>query len=398
MIIPWGTDAPIYHRPIATVTVMITNILIFIAFPSPEHQEWMLEMGGGTHPVQWLSNVFMHLGAGHLIGNMIFLWAFGIIVEGKLGAIGFLLVYLAMGIGESAMIQLFARPEQIGHALGASGAIFGLMTLCLIWAPRNDLYCIAFFRFIPFDMEIPILWFAGFYIALDVLQATASSLVVSSALIHAGGAAAGMLVGLLLLKTNLVDCEGWDLLTVMGGRHGRGGKPSKRKSQRSLVEKVQKRTETARKKKEKATDGPTLDPAQGALRMLREHLDADEIEAAMAFYKSSRRRNRAWRPPDSEWIELIKALLTHKSWEDAVGVMRAYLDESDLPSPKIQLRLAEVLIRRLDRPVAGLRVLESVSEAELTGPLQEVRRRLVELAEHMKEEGVLEIDDEVRGI
>ncbi len=92
MILPWGTDAPIYHRPVATIGVIVVNVLIFVAFPSPLHEDWMLELGGGIHPLQWLSNIFMHLGLGHLLGNMLFLWAFGIIVEGKLGALGFLAV------------------------------------------------------------------------------------------------------------------------------------------------------------------------------------------------------------------------------------------------------------------------------------------------------------------
>lgn len=394
MIIPWGTDAPIYHRPVATIGVIVANVLIFIVFPSPLHEDWMLELGGGIHPLQWLSNIFMHLGFGHLLGNMIFLWAFGIIVEGKLGALGFLGVYLAMGVGESALFQLLARPEGGGLMLGTSGAIFGLMALCLLWAPRNDLHCVVFFRVIPFDWDVPIVWFAGFYIAWDVFAASAGSFAVSTAAIHAGGAAAGALAGLLLLKFDLVDCEGWDLISLMRGRRGSGKSSTATPRRTSFTSKTKKRAKKTAKKPTRTAD----ERAQDALQAFLAHLNADETEAALSVYKDARRKLRGWRPPDSDRLRLIKALLDQNAWNDVLGVMRAHLDEAELPPPKIQLKMAEVLIRRLDKPAAGLRVLEEVAGADLTPPLAQVRDRLVSMAEAMREEGALEIDEEIQGV
>ncbi len=49
---------------------------------------------------------FLHYGLGHLAGNMLFLWAFGIVVEGKLGPIKYLLTYLAIGTLHGACLQL----------------------------------------------------------------------------------------------------------------------------------------------------------------------------------------------------------------------------------------------------------------------------------------------------
>ncbi len=34
MIIPWGTDAPIYHRPIATLAIMVLNVALYLLFPA----------------------------------------------------------------------------------------------------------------------------------------------------------------------------------------------------------------------------------------------------------------------------------------------------------------------------------------------------------------------------
>ena len=48
--------------------------------------------------------------------------------------------------------------------LGASGVVFGLMAMCLVWAPRNELQCIFLFRIIPVEFDLPILSVAAFYI------------------------------------------------------------------------------------------------------------------------------------------------------------------------------------------------------------------------------------------
>ena len=70
-------------------------------------ERYALRLGDGRfHPVQWVTHNFLHLGFLHLAGNMLFLWSFGIVVEGKLGAVKYLVAYLAMGTLHGAMMQL----------------------------------------------------------------------------------------------------------------------------------------------------------------------------------------------------------------------------------------------------------------------------------------------------
>ncbi len=114
MLLPYGTDTPIYHWPYATIVLIVVNILVFSAqgfIPAEkvdqqeleqllgqdddekldlganemlallngellERPGWMrlaLSHGDGLHPVQWLTSFFIHGGILHLIGNMIFL-------------------------------------------------------------------------------------------------------------------------------------------------------------------------------------------------------------------------------------------------------------------------------------------------------------------------------------
>src|SRR3954452_7688299 len=109
ILIPVGTDAPIYYWPRATVALIVVNIAAFLAVPPVEREtrldddgevvavavaspfeRYALTLGDGLHPVQWVTHNFLHYGFMHLAGNMLFLWAFGIVVEGKLGVLKYL--------------------------------------------------------------------------------------------------------------------------------------------------------------------------------------------------------------------------------------------------------------------------------------------------------------------
>lgn len=107
MILPYSTDAPIYHFPWMTIALIVVNCLTFAITGMGHNDEgWLLQYGNGLHPLEWVAYNFLHFGIGHLVGNMFFLWAFGIVVEGKLGWWKFLGVYMSIGIFGGALIQL----------------------------------------------------------------------------------------------------------------------------------------------------------------------------------------------------------------------------------------------------------------------------------------------------
>lgn len=133
---PFSTDAPVYYWPFASVGLIAVNVMVFLAMvtgsiSAPEN--WILWYGQGLHPEQWLTSIFMHASVDHLVGNMLFLWVFGLVVEGKLGWQRFLACYLAIGVGQSMleqMVMLFNSDG--GGSLGASAAIFGLMAMAAV--------------------------------------------------------------------------------------------------------------------------------------------------------------------------------------------------------------------------------------------------------------------------
>src|SRR3954465_14809848 len=142
IVIPTGTDAPIYHWPFATVGLILLNVaLLFLVPPvagvvrfaendeviedaetASNFERYALAIGDGRlHPVQWVTHNFLHYGFLHLAGNMLFLWAFGIVVAGQPGPIKFLLAYLAIGTLHGAFVQLLLMNSGMNeHAAGAS--------------------------------------------------------------------------------------------------------------------------------------------------------------------------------------------------------------------------------------------------------------------------------------
>jgi membrane associated rhomboid family serine protease len=280
-MIPISTDAPIYHYPIATVTMIVVNVLFFLAFcrntddevphfydengqeiPSREVEREMERLAaeseekarqylegldfdwgwspyamlslefGKVRPWQWLTNNFMHANWEHLIGNMIFLWAFGLIVEGKAGAVIFSAIYLGMGTFYGMMLQLGSLPFlDSGGALGASAVIFALLALCIIWAPANE-FTIFAFRFI---FDIPILVYGGLFVLKEIVFWALSGFVLDSELLHILGFAVGVPVGVYLVRSGRVDCEGWDIFSYLGGTTGKDSKVAKAASRKQAT-------------------------------------------------------------------------------------------------------------------------------------------------------------------
>ncbi len=412
MIIPWGTDAPLYHRPFVTIALMVINVGVYLWLPEDLYQEYVLFLGTGVHPVQWLTHNFLHGGIIHLVGNMIFLWTFGLVVEGKLGWWRYLLVYLGLGVFDSAAMQILVPSEHEIAMLGSSTIVFGLLGMCLVWAPRNEVRCIIWLRFSPIELDLSILWFAAMYIALDVLDSGLAGLmragfttltkleILAMALDHTMGAILGIVLAVTMLKLDWVDCENWDIFAAWERRLGkpRSSLTRTRKADRLVSSEYRTGERRRSKKRARSRDGePAMveDRSAFMLRLLRQHLELGETEAALAVYQNARRAPLGWQPPEREWRDLIEVLLQSQLWDEAVGVMRDYLRERAEPSPRVRLKLAQILIHKQRRPQQGLKVLGGIPEGSLPENLAAIRRQLARRAEAMREEGPLELDEDI---
>ncbi|MEM8670943.1 MAG: rhomboid family intramembrane serine protease [Planctomycetota bacterium] len=223
IFIPYSTDAPIYHWPVATVSIIVANVVIFfltmfrvnLEMMDPESIEWLLLEFDQVNPVQWITGAFMHGDLSHLIGNMIFLWAFGLVVEGKIGSVKFAALYFLIASldGASTQIPMYVLGSD-GGALGASGVIFALMTIAVIWAPENEMECFYWvFLIFAGTKEFRIVALGCAYLFLQLFFLFLGGFRMSSELLHLVGAAIGAPIGFYMLRQGMVDCEGWDLVS-----------------------------------------------------------------------------------------------------------------------------------------------------------------------------------------
>ena len=72
-----------------------------------------------------LTAMFMHFGIGHLVNNMIVLFALGDNLERALGHVKYLILYLFSGIGANWISMMIGNNDLMVVSAGASGAIFG---------------------------------------------------------------------------------------------------------------------------------------------------------------------------------------------------------------------------------------------------------------------------------
>lgn len=164
---------PSERVPYVTWALIAINILVFVSYwPLFEDgralQAFYMQWGVvpqivDQNPVSLITSMFLHGGFMHLAGNMLFLWVFGDNLEDIMGHVGFLLFYLASGIG-AAFLQVFSAPESLIPMVGASGAIAGVMGGYLLLFPKAKVdilvILIVIIRIIPVPAWIMLgLWF-----------------------------------------------------------------------------------------------------------------------------------------------------------------------------------------------------------------------------------------------
>jgi len=155
--------------PVVTTAIIVVNAFVFLleltggeAFVK-QWAETPADIVAGHHWITILTAMFMHAGWMHIIGNMVFLWAFGPEVEDAMGPLQYLLFYLLSGLAAS-LAQTAMMPHSTVPNLGASGAIAGVMGAFLITYPRDQIRTLFLFgwwtriTFIPAALLIG-LWF-----------------------------------------------------------------------------------------------------------------------------------------------------------------------------------------------------------------------------------------------
>ncbi len=158
-----------------TILIIVVNVWVFfleILGGDKFVHTWSaipVRITHGHHAITLLTSMFMHAGWMHIIGNMIFLWAFGPAMEDVMGHLGFLVFYLGGGV-VAMCAQVLGDPSSHLPCLGASGAIAAVMGAFIITFPRDRirtlLWILIFFRI----TYIPAVFLIGFWFVTQLLH------------------------------------------------------------------------------------------------------------------------------------------------------------------------------------------------------------------------------------
>ena len=203
----------IHGRPYVNYSLIGINVIIFVVevivtgyFQNTAATNAMLEnygaipskvLAGDISSV--ITSMFLHGGIAHLIGNMLFLFVFGDNIEDKFGRIKYVLAYIGWGIAAAYAHSFVAVAIGQGEipAIGASGAISGVLGAYLVLFPRAKIFTIIAAFFIT-TVRIPAIWYIPFWFIMQVILGFIDQTGGVAYAAHIGGFLAGMLTGYVL--------------------------------------------------------------------------------------------------------------------------------------------------------------------------------------------------------
>jgi membrane associated rhomboid family serine protease len=127
------------------------------------------EISAGHDLITILSAMFMHGGWLHIIGNMVYFWAFGPEIEDVMGRGRFVVFYLAGGL-VATLAQVMINPASHVPNLGASGAIAAVMGAFLVTFPKDRIRTVVFIGWFFTIAFIPSLILVAFWFVLQLLS------------------------------------------------------------------------------------------------------------------------------------------------------------------------------------------------------------------------------------
>jgi membrane associated rhomboid family serine protease len=142
--------------------------------------------------------MFLHASWLHIIGNMVFFWAFAPEMEDAMGRFRFLAFYLVGGV-VAMSAQVAAAPLSRVPNLGASGAIAAVMGAFLVIYPRDQIKTAIWFLLFVRVTYIPAVLLIGVWFLLQLFSAGQVAGHVQSGgvayMAHVGGFLFGVVTG-----------------------------------------------------------------------------------------------------------------------------------------------------------------------------------------------------------
>ncbi len=189
--------------PVGTILIIAANVLVFVMELTGGDAfilRWSLvpaDILAGRHLETILTSMFLHEGWEHIIGNMVFFWAFGPEIEDVMGTGRYLVFYLLGGLA-ATFAQVIVDPTSTIPNLGASGAIAAVMGAFLVTYPRDQIRTVVLFGWFARVTFIPAALLVGMWIGTQFFSELGALMTTDTGggvayMAHIGGFVFGML-------------------------------------------------------------------------------------------------------------------------------------------------------------------------------------------------------------
>jgi membrane associated rhomboid family serine protease len=164
------------RTPLCTALIIVVNSIVFLLELSRGDafvMQWSAvpaQITSGHHWITILTAMFMHGSWSHIIGNMVFLWAFGPEIEDAMGRARYLAFYLLGGL-IAMLAQVAADPHSAVPNLGASGAIAAVMGAFIVTYPRDRIKSLLIIFIFVKVTFIPAALLIGFWFLTQLVHA-----------------------------------------------------------------------------------------------------------------------------------------------------------------------------------------------------------------------------------
>jgi membrane associated rhomboid family serine protease len=183
------------RTPVCTGIIIVVNAVVFVLELTRGDAfvvQWSAvpaQITSGHHWITILTAMFMHGSWSHIIGNMVFLWAFGPEIEDTMGRGRYLVFYLLGGL-IAMLAQIAASPHSTVPNLGASGAIAAVMGAFIVTYPRDKIKSLLLIFIFVKVTVIPAALLIGVWFLIQLVHAGAVAQVQTGGvayLAHVGG-------------------------------------------------------------------------------------------------------------------------------------------------------------------------------------------------------------------
>ncbi|MDE3214621.1 MAG: rhomboid family intramembrane serine protease [Bacteroidota bacterium] len=196
----YNSFRPSQRIPPIVLNLIIINVIVFVAQMALDGPDHVLTNflalypinSGFFKPYQLVTHMFAHGGFLHILFNMYALWLFGSVLERIWGPKKFLIFYFICGLA-AGLTQAFLVSN--APAIGASGAIMGLLAAFAYTFPNTE------FFILPFPFPIKAKYMAAIFAALDIFGGFSGGDDIAH-FAHIGGLVMGLILVIIWNRTD----------------------------------------------------------------------------------------------------------------------------------------------------------------------------------------------------